>query len=56
MDDHARTRKSLALCPGVRLIVDFHQARGVDGGIGLGGGQRRVAQKLLYRPQITSGA
>ena len=35
-------------------VVNLHQPCGIDGGVGLGGGQRRVAQQFLDSAQIAA--
>ena len=37
------------------LVVDLHQAGGVDRRVGLGGRQRSVAQQFLDRAQVAAG-
>ena len=39
---------------GVGPVVDFHQARGIDGRVGLRRGQGRMPQQFLDRAQVTA--
>ena len=45
----------MLFCARVGSVVDVHKAGGVDGGIGLGGGQGTVAEELLNGAQVASG-
>ncbi len=53
-DNPAMWRCGLRSGPRMGAVVYLHQARGIDGGIGLSGGQRCMAQQFLNGPQITA--
>jgi hypothetical protein len=43
-----------ALSPWVGLVVDFHQAGGIDGGVGLSCGKRGVAEEFLDGAKVAA--
>jgi hypothetical protein len=49
------TRRAARQARGWARGVDLHQARGIDGGVGLRGRQRGMAQQLLDRAQVAPG-